>query len=343
MQLYPNRLAQSLQHQLPRFILIFGDEPQQKLDCMESIRHCAKQQGFDERQALVADAQFNWSTLLTASQTMSLFAAKQLIELALPTGKPGKEGSKTLLTLSEQSHSDTLVVIHGPKIGKEVTAAKWFKTLDAQAWYIPCHPLEGNRLQAWLKDAMDQHGLHPSAAIMQFFVDYFEGNLLAAKQEIQKLMLLYPDGRVDPQGLQKITAEQSRYNVFQLADTLLLGDIKKAIKLLTRLEAEGLEPTIVLWALTREWQTLTTVQQAQTQRLPLAPLWRTLRVWQNRQALYLNALNRLPPEQLDQMRDKLTQLDQGLKSSQVTRPFIELSHICLLFAPFQLSSLPIHY
>ena len=343
MQLYPNRLSQSLQGQLPGFVLVFGEEPQQKLDSIAMIRQQAQQQGFDERQSLVADAQFEWSRLIEASQTMSLFATKQVIELELPTGKPGKEGSKTLLTLAEQNNPDILFIIHGPKVGKDVTATKWFKTLDKQGWYIPCYALEGDRLRSWLSDTMRQHGLQPSAPVTQFFMDYFEGNLLAAKQEIQKLVLLYPDGQVQTKDIEKLMVEQSRFNVFQLADTLLSGDASKAIKLLTRLEAEGIEPNIILWALIREWQTLSTLKFAQSQRQSLDSLWNKLRIWQNRKGLYLNALNRLPQAQLDEMQHKLSQLDQAFKQSQVTRPFVELSHICLLFTPMQLSSMPIDF
>ena len=167
MQLYPNRLPPRCR-QLPGFVLVFGEEPQQKLDSIAMIRQQAQQQGFDERQSLVADAQFEWSRFIEASQTMSLFAAKQVIELELPTGKPGKEGSKTLLTLAEQNNPDILFIIHGPKVGKDVTATKWFKTLDKQGWYIPCYALEGDRLRSWLNDTMRQHGLQPSAPVTQF-------------------------------------------------------------------------------------------------------------------------------------------------------------------------------
>ena len=343
MQVYPNRLPQTLQNALPRFVLIFGDEPQQKLDAIELVREKAKQQGFDERQSLVADSQFEWSALTEASQSMSLFSSLQYIELELPTGKPGKEGSKTLIDMASQDNPDVMLLVHGPKIGKDVTNTKWFKTLDKEGMYVPCYPLEGDRLRSWLVDEMRKLSLQASPDVVNFFIDYFEGNLLAAKQELQKLTLLYPDGQIDVKQIEKVLVEQSRFNVFQLADILLAGDAQKAIKLLGRLEAEGIEPNIILWALIREWQTLSTLQFAQSQRQPLDKLWAQLRIWQNRKGLYLNALNRLSKPQLDALQQKLSQLDSALKQSHIARPYVELCHLCLMFMPMQLDNLPLDY
>lgn len=343
MQVYPNRLTQTLANNLPRFVMVFGDEPQQKMDAIELVRKTALQQGFDERQSLVADSQFDWSSLLEASQSMSLFSSRQYIELEIPTGKPGTEGSKTLQAVVSQDNPDVMLLIHGAKIDKGVTNSKWFKQLDQQGIYVPCYPLEGDRLKAWLRDQMQLLSLKADNRVVDFFVDYFEGNLLAAKQELQKLTLLYPDGNIDFDQIDKILVEQSRYNVFQLADILLAGDAQKTVKLLNRLEAEGIEPNIVLWSLVREWQTLSTLLAAKSQNQPLDKLWGKLRIWQNRKGLYLGALNRLGKTQLDQIQLKLSRLDIALKQSQIARPYIELCHICLLFMPMQLQNMPLDY
>lgn len=343
MQVYPNRLTQTLANNLPRFVMVFGDEPQQKMDAIELVRKTALQQGFDERQSLVADSQFDWSSLLEASQSMSLFSSRQYIELEIPTGKPGTEGSKTLQAVVSQDNPDVMLLIHGAKIDKGVTNSKWFKQLDQQGIYVPCYPLEGDRLKAWLRDQMQLLSLKADNRVVDFFVDYFEGNLLAAKQELQKLTLLYPDGNIDVDQIDKILVEQSRYNVFQLADILLAGDAQKTVKLLNRLEAEGIEPNIVLWSLVREWQTLSTLLAAKSQNQPLDKLWGKLRIWQNRKGLYLGALNRLGKTQLDQIQLKLSRLDIALKQSQIARPYIELCHICLLFMPMQLQNMPLDY
>lgn len=341
MQLYPDRFTQQLsQSQEPSpFYLIFGDEPQQKLTAIEQVRVFAKQHGFDERQNLHVDAQFNWQSLIEATQTLSLFSSKQFIEIELPTGKPGAEGSKILTALADQTNSDTLVVIHGQKIGKDVQNTKWFKALDKQGIFVPCFPLEGKQLAQWVSRYAREVGLQTDPAVINLISDFCEGNLLAAKQEIDKLLLLFPGQMINLEQAESSVVDQSRFNVFQLVDVMLSGDVQRMVKLLYRLEAEGIEPTIVLWALVREWQTLTLL--ANKQQSGQSINWNQMRIWKNRQSVYLSALQRLSLQHLQTIQHKLGVLDQRIKQSVVTRPYIELCHLCLLFIPFELDGLPL--
>lgn len=339
MQVYPNRLPNQLQQKLDSCYLIFGDEPQQKLECLEQVRQAAKTQGFDERHNLVADSQFTWSSLLEISMSMSLFAARQLIELELPTGKPGTEGAKTLTALAQQANPDVLLVLHGPKVGKDVQNSKWFKTLDKSGSYIPCYDLQGNQLQQWLRQKMQAAGFTPTPQQLHLLSAFCEGNLLAAKQEIDKLALLYPDGQLSLEQMQAAMVEQSRFNVFQLVDVLLAGDAPRAVKILLRLESEGLEPSIVLWALVREWQTLNQLLAQQATGQPIN--WQQLRIWKNRQSLYQSAMQRLTLADLHALQGKLAHFDQQLKSTTVPRPYVELCHLCLMFMPIALHQIPL--
>jgi DNA polymerase III subunit delta len=341
MQIYPNKLKAAIEQSLASFYLIFGDEPQQKLEAIQNIRTVALKQGFDERQSLTVDSQFNWDSLVEATQTLSLFSSKQFIELELPTGKPGTEGSKVLSMLAAQGNHDLLIVIHGAKIGKDVQSSKWFKLLDKTGVYIPCYPLEGNQLQQWLAQQMQIEGLQASKEICQLLADFCEGNLLAAKQEVQKLALLYPSGKLSLEQVEQAVVDQSRFTVFHLIDVLLAGEAQKAVKMLYRLESEGIEPNIILWALTREWQTLQALLF--TQQSGQAPNWNQHRIWGNRQALYLSALKRLDLAQLHALQKKLTTLDFAIKQSQILRPYIELCHLCLLFMSYNLDALPLDY
>ncbi|MFT7217454.1 MAG: DNA polymerase-3 subunit delta [Paraglaciecola sp.] len=334
MQVYPNRFGASLQRGLQPFYMIFGDEPQQKLQAIADIRRYAKAQGFDERQSLVVDNQFSWNSLLEATQTLSLFSNRQYIELELPTGKPGTEGAKILTALSQQANPDILLVIHGAKIGKDVQSSKWFKSVDKIGVYVPCYPLDANQLQQWLAKEMKHQGLDPAVNTCQLLTEFCEGNLLAAKQEIEKLMLLYPDGKPTIKQVEQAVVDQSRFNVFQLVDVLLAGDGQKAVKMLYRLESEGVEPNIILWALVREWQVLQGLVLSQQQGKTIN--WHQLRIWKNRQALYLSAIGRLNLAHLNQLQQKLAIMDQALKQSMVPRPYVELCHLCLLFIPMPL-------
>ncbi|WP_438865012.1 DNA polymerase III subunit delta [Neptunicella sp.] len=343
MQVYPNRFAEHLNGQLKPFYLIFGDEPQQKIEAIEQLRHAARQQGFDERQSLQVDSQFQWHSLIEASQSMSLFSSRQMIELELPSGKPGTEGSKTLVTVAEHTNPDTIIVLHGDKIGRDVQNSKWFKTLDKQGVYVPCYPVEGRQLQQWIANRLRLRQIHTSAEAIALLAEHCEGNLLAAQQEIDKLPLLFPDGQIDFKQLQQAIGDHARFNVFQLVDVLLSGDINKTIKMLYRLESEGIEPVVVLWALTREWQTLYELKFAQQQGQSLSQLYKTMRIWQSRQSLYSAALQRLSLSDIELMQPKLAALDQGLKQSAIARPFVELSHLCLLFMPMPLAQIQLDY
>ena len=339
MQVYPNRFAEQLTKGLQPFYLVFGDEPQQKLTAIEQLRTEAKKQGFDERQSLVADNQFNWHDLLEATQAMSLFASRQIIELELPSAKPGTEGAKILQGIAEQPNPDTLLIVHGPKAGKDVQNGKWFKTLDKQGVFVPCYPLEGKQLQQWVTQQLREAGLNHEFANSKLIADFCEGNLLAAKQEIEKLALLFPTGNLSAEQIEQSVVDQSRFNVFQLIDVLLSGDAQRSVKMLYRLESEGLEPTIVMWALSREWQTLHALKFAQQHGQQIN--WNQHRIWKNRQNMYLSALQRLSLGQLKGIQEKIAVLDQHLKQSVVQRPYIELCHICLLFIPMALEDLPL--
>ncbi|WJG07820.1 DNA polymerase III subunit delta [Aliiglaciecola sp. LCG003] len=338
MQIYPNRFAAHISKSISPFYLVFGDEPLQKLLTIEHIRREALTLGFDERQQLSVDNQFNWNSLVEATQTLSLFSSKQFIEIELPTGKPGAEGSKILTALAEHANQDTIIVLHGQKIGKDVQNAKWFKALDKQGIYVPCFPLEGNNLQQWILNYMRDTGIHATPGASKLLSDYCEGNLLAAKQEVDKLLLLYPDGQIDESIVEKAVVDQSRFTVFQLIDVILEGDGHKVVKMLYRLEAEGIEPTIVAWALVREWQTLNHLMAAQ--KTGQAINWNQHRIWKNRQGFYISALRRLNQAMLDAIQAKLQIFDQRIKQTQVIRPYVELCHICLLFIPYDLQSLP---
>lgn len=331
MQVYPDRFKAQLDKAMPSIVLVFGDEPQQKLECIDALREVAQEQGFNERQTLVADSEFEWSQLLEASQSMSLFADRQYIELELPTGKPGTAGAKVFNELVAGDLTDLLLLIHGPKIGKDVQSAKWFKNLVKHGFFTLCYPQEGRKLQQWISQCLQRNQLSGEPEAISLLAEQCEGNLLAARQEIEKLALIYGSGSLTKEEVSKATVDQSRFTVFQLVDALLGGDTQRAIKILYRLESEGVEPNIVIWALIREWQLLT--QLATMQQRGEAINWQRLRIWQSKQVLYQSALARLTMSDLNHMQSKLNHADLQFKQSVVSKPFVTLCHLCLLFLP----------
>jgi DNA polymerase-3 subunit delta len=333
MQLRANQFTSQLANNaLPPIILLFGDEPQQKLDIIDAIREKAKASGFEERQSLTADADFSWQQLVDATQTMSLFSDKQYIELTLPTGKPGAQGAAVLTEIAQQPNEDVLLLIDGPKIGKDVQNTKWFKQVLQHAWFCHCYDLQGNQLNQWIKQRAQRLNLPLNADACALIADLSEGNLLAANQELQKLGLLYPSANVlDHDMVSSAVIDQSRYTVFQFTDEVLAGNMAKATKILYRLESEGVEPNIVVWSLVKEAQLLAQCQ-AFRQRSEQIPFTK-LRIWQNKQALYNAALMRLDERQLGVLINALQDADHLFKSQTVHKPFVMLSHLALLFLP----------
>lgn len=317
---------------------MFGDEPQQKFDVIEQIRAKAKANGFEERTVLVAETGFNWNQLIEATQSMSLFSSQQFIELELPTGKPGTEGSKMLQEVAASLSPDILLLVHGPKIGKDVQRGKWFKVLDDIGASVLCYPLEGKQLSAWLNQQLKAHQLSVSAAGVKMIADFCEGNMLAAKQEIDKLALLYPQQSISEAQIEQAMVDQSRFNVFQLVDVMLSGDSIRCIKMLYRLESEGLEPNIIIWALIREWEQLWKLKLAE-QSGPIQ--WQKFGIWRNRQGYYQSALSRLSFAQLEDIQRALTQSDHAFKQNVIARPYVEMCHLCLMFMGFDLRETPL--
>lgn len=328
MQVYPNRFTTEIAGGLKSCYLIFGDEPQQKFEILNTIRAHAKQQGFEERTVLVADGDFSWNSLIEATQALSLFSSQQLIELELPTGKPGKEGGAVLSELAGQLSADTLLVVHGPRIGKDVQKAKWFKALDAIGVHSICYPLEGKQLHSWIQSQLDAHQLRYTQGSVKFIADFCEGNLLAAHQEIEKLSLLFADTQIDEAKLESALVDQSRFNVFQLMDVMLEGNAQRCVKMLYRLESEGIEPNIVIWALIREWQNLVTLKQQQQDG---NIQWQKLGIWRNRQGFYQAAMQRLNDAHLRDIQHALSAADLAFKQTTIQRPFVKLCHLCMLF------------
>lgn len=329
MQVYPNRFENEIAGPLKPCYMLFGDEPHQKLSMLQAVRRRAREQGFDERTVFVADKDFSWTQLIEATQTLSLFSSAQIIELELPTGKPGTEGSKILQDVAPSLGQDVLLVVHGPKIGKDVQRAKWFKALDEIGVFSLAYPLEGKQLDAWLKQTLNAFSLSADADVTHLIAEFTEGNMLAAYQEIEKLALVYQGQHLNRQQVEAVIVDQSRFNVFQLVDVMLSGDQQRCVKMLYRLESEGIEPTIVLWALAREWQLLWKLKQMLNRHETIQ--WQRHGIWRNRQAGYQAALSRLSVASLAALRDQLRDADIAFKQNQVVRPYVKLCHLALLF------------
>lgn len=331
MRIYYNQLEKQLQQNLPSLIMVFGDEPYQQQTALDKIRAECIKQGADERMRFQADDKFNWQQIMDEAQALSLFASRKLIEVELPSAKPGRNGSAFLQEWAKITDNEHVLLLWGGKLGADQTKNKWFKAIDAASWFIPVYNIDRQNLPAWFKQQAQAQNLQLSDAALRLLCDLFEGNLLGAAQEISRLSLIYPNQLIDIEQIEAAVSDQSRFTVFQLADDLLVNNRQKVVQILTRLQGEDLEPVIITWLLQREAETLAQLAMAQRNRQFDAEC-KKLRVWDNRKGLYQQALSRLNLSMIEQILKAIGYFEVEYKSNGLVNPYTQLAHICALFS-----------
>lgn len=328
-KLYANQLQQHLTGQLAPCYLLFGEEPLQKLEAIDAIRAAAKQQGYLERISLTADAQFDWNELSNELQAMSLFAERRLIELELVQQKLSPAANEQLKNLPQQLHSDIILLIHGERSHSDVSKLAWFKQLQTQAVQIPIYALDERQSQQWLSQRARQLQLQLSSDAIALLQQHCAGNLLAARQELEKLALSNLPQPLDANALSSFLADHSSFTVFQLTDAILQGQTSEALHRLQRLCQQDTEPVIIAWQLQKEVLQLRQLQQAPQHSLNNT--FKSLAIWPKRQPLYQNALKRLSASWLDYLLQELAAFDRLYKSGQLTNSDVALAHLVTLF------------
>lgn len=321
MKINANQLSSHLQKKLAPCYLVTGDEHLLVAEALDSIREVAREQGFSSRDLNVAMAGFDWAQLRDSSANLSLFAEQRIVELRLPTGKPGRTGGQAIVDLAEQTGPDLMLIVSGPKLDRSVQSSKWVKALDAKGVSLPIWPVGVRELPGWIAARMRQAGLQPDNGAIALIADRVEGNLLAAGQEIEKLRLLLGEGKVSADDVSSAVANSSRFDVFKLVDAALTGDAKRALKILTGLRAEGVEPVIVVWSLTREIRTLASLTDAIAQGMDLAGGMQKAGVWRNRQALVRSCIGRHQHGDFHRLLKLANQADQAAKGQLRADPW----------------------
>ncbi len=307
MQVRAEQLQQHLARGLRPIYTIHGDEPLLAQEAADAVRAAAKSAGFVERKVFVASGtHFDWSGVLGAAQAMSLFADKQLIEIRMPTGKPGKEGSEALQRYCERLSDDVLTLVQLPKLDWQQAKAAWFTALDSAGLSVRVEEMARNALPAWLAQrlARQDQRVQPGEAgqrTLAFFADRVEGNLLAAHQETQKLALLYPAGELSFEQVQAAVLNVARYDVSKLAEAIWTGQVARALRMLDGLQAEGEAAVLVHWTLAEDIRALARARSAIDQGKPLPLALKEARVWGHKERLFERALLQLTAGQLAQL------------------------------------------
>ena len=292
MKIRANQLSSHLKNSLAPCYLVTGDEHLLVAEALDAIREAARGRGFGTRELHVATTGFDWNQLTASTGNMSLFAEQRIVELRLPTGKPGRAGGQAIVDLVAQSGPELLFIVTGPKLDASAARSKWAKALEQHGVSLPIWPIGLRELPGWIANRMRQAGLQPDREAVSMIADRVEGNLLAAGQEIEKLRLLLGQGKVTARDVESAVANSSRYDVYKLTDAAMAGDARRAVKILGGLRSEGVEPVIVMWALTRELRTLAMLDDAVRQGRDLGGAMRAARVWSSREGLVRSCIGR---------------------------------------------------
>lgn len=320
MQLNGDQLFSHLGKTLASCYFIQSNEILLISEAVDAIRAKAKQAEFTERQVLYIDSDFNWENLAASNQNLSLFGTKKLLELNIPSGKVGVEGSKAIQSFCQRLSPDVLTLVLTPKLDQQAQAGKWVVALNEVSVVVTLPSIKREDFSQWIKSRLQRQQQEADVETLQLLADKSEGNLLAAVQEIQKLGLLYPTGKLSFEQVNKAVLDVARYDLYQLGDALLEGDVSRFSKILAGLKAEGEATVLVLWQLSDIIRTLLSILNAVEHGENLAQALRKARVWGSRQALMTKAVRRLNKKFLLGLLEESCEIDKlikGLKRGDV--------------------------
>jgi len=313
MQLRFDALDGHLAKTLAPLYVITSDEHLLALEASDKIRKSARSNGCSERDVLVVDRSFKWGELLAANQSQSLFGDKKLIELRIPTGKPGKDGGQALQNYIATLNPDNVTIISLPKLDWATQKAAWVATLQQSAVYIDIPLVERAHLPNWIGIRLAAQQQSADRQSLDFIADRVEGNLLAAHQEIQKLALLHPPGKLSFEQCHDAVLNVARYDVFKLNEAMLVGDTARLVRMMDGLKGEGEALPLVLWAVSEEIRTLLKLKSAASQGRPIPALLKEYRIWGPRERLMEPALRRLSLATLEAALKDAAQIDKMVK------------------------------
>ena len=328
----PEDLDANLKRKLEALYVIHGDEPLAALEAADAIRAAARAGGYTEREVFVAERDFKWDTLLAANANLGLFGERKLIDLRIPSGKPGTEGAKALERYAADPNPDNLTIVSLPRLDRAAQSWGWFAGLEARGVSIVVLPVDREAMPRWIAARLARRNQKARRETLAFLIDRCEGNLLAARQEIEKLGLVLPAGELDHDAVEHAVADVARYDVFQLSETWLAGDAARALHILAALEAEGEALTLIVWQLGEDIHALAGVLEATRAGTPLAAAVRNARVWGRRQTALEKAARRVRYDQAIELIVDLARLDGLAKGLGKINPWQVLARMVLLLA-----------
>lgn len=333
MQVRPESLAAQLNRGLPPVCVVYGDELL-TIEAADAFRLAARKHGFDERETLIAGPGFAWDQLLASTANLSLFGGRKLVDLRIPTGKPGSEGAEVLKRMAATTSPDTALLVCLPDLSWQEEKVAWLGTLGEAGWIVKSPTPSLEQLPGWLAGRLKCQGQSADSETLHFLAEKTEGNLLAAHQEVLKLGMLYPERALSSEEVRGAVLNVARYDLDNLREALLRRDISRYARTLEGLRQEGEALPLILWALTEEIRALTQVKRGLAAGHPLGVMLKEAKVWGLRQPAIGKAVGALRLDQLDAAMKHLAKIDRMAKGVAIGNPWNELLRLGLsLSAP----------
>jgi DNA polymerase-3 subunit delta len=251
LKLTPDALSRHLEQPLLGVYLISGDEPLLTGEAADAVRASARARGFTEREVHFMERGSDWDDVRASAANLSLFGSRRVVEIRMPTGKPGVAGAAALISMLELDDRDTLFLILTPRLDRDAQGSSWVKAVESRGAWVQVWPVDADRVVGWLRARARRLGLDVTNEGIELLAERTEGNLLAAHQELEKLRLIAQSGQISADAILMSVADSARFDVFQLGEAVLAGDAERALRMLAGLRAEGVEATLVLWALSK--------------------------------------------------------------------------------------------
>ena len=312
--------------------MVYGEATLLVIEAADTIRAAARAAGYSERQTFVAEQHFKWGELRNSAQSLSLFAERKVVDLRIPSGKPGVEGGQALQDYCANLSEDILTLISLPKLDKAAQKSQWFVALAKYGVTVTADDIPLAALPRWIAGRLGRQGQSADNATLEFLANRCEGNLLAAFQEIQKLALLFPSGELTFEQVKNAVMDVARYDIFKLSEAMLNGNATRFARILDGLRAEGTATVLVLWAMSEDIRMLGRVLQAVQRGGNISSALREARVWGAKQGLIENATRRLKFPHVERAMQQAARLDKIIKGLRRGDVWDELLQLGLRFA-----------
>ena len=329
MQLRAEQLEAQLSRNVASVYVIHGDEPLLALEAADAVRAAARRQGCEEREVFSVERGFDWGELMQAGASQSLFGGRKIIELRMPSGKPGTQGAAAILAYCERLGEENVTLVSLPRLRKDEQNSRWFLALAGAGVVVDVYPVERARLPDWIGARLARQGQRATPEALGFIADRVEGNLLAAYQEVQKLGLLLPKGELSAAQVSEAVANVARYDAYDCSAALLAGNLARYVRVLDGLRSEGESPVFILWALAEELRALARIQQGVEAGRATDQLLRENRVWGERQGLMKAALKRHARAAVERALVHAARIDRASKGVGPGEPWDEFIRLGL--------------